>query len=149
MTICSLQYFICTLSDFQTRIVKQLTTMLMANTGSVLSICCILTKEQRRISIVDNFALELARDLIQVPIERRTSPLQKRTRMLSFILNRWWGMITRRASGWLPVIDCVEKRSHDCQDSTYLCMWSGHTLIFIYIIKNHTPPKFVNPKAEE
>ena len=139
VTMCSLQYFICTLSHFQTKILKKLTTMLMANTGSVLSIWCILKEEQRRITIVDNFALELARDLIQIPIERRTSPLQKRTRMLSFILNRWWSMITWRTPGWLPVIVCVEKRSHDCQDSTYLCMWSDHQVILWFFLYNKEP----------
>ena len=89
VTMCSLQYFICTLDAFQTRILKQLDSILVENAGSVLSILsCVLTDKQRQISIVDNFALELASELIQVPIERRTSPLQKTTRMLSFILNR-------------------------------------------------------------
>ena len=89
VTMCSLQYFTCTLDAFQTRILKQLDSILVENAGSVLSILsCVLTDKQRQISIVDNFALELASELIQVPIERRKSPLQKTTRMLSFILNR-------------------------------------------------------------
>ena len=105
VTMRSLQYFICTLDAFQTRILKQLTSILVENAGSVLSILSgILTDKQLRYSIVDNFALELARELIQVPIERRTSPLQKTTRMLSFILNRWWGVIPWRTPGWLPEI---------------------------------------------
>ena len=149
--LCVVCNFICTLDAFQTRILKQLTSILVENAGSVLSILsCVLTDKQRRSSIVDNFALELASELIQVPIERRTSPLQKTTRMLSFILNSWGDVIPWRTPG------CCQRSNHREEIPwwprfnilVYVIRYSDHTVSFFYIIKIPTPPKFVNPKAE-
>ena len=64
MTICSLQYFICTSEYIRNRIGQLTTATLVVKTGSVVANeTGGPKKDDRRISIVDIFAMECARDL--------------------------------------------------------------------------------------
>ena len=65
VTMCSLQYLICTSEAIRNCIGQLTTTTLVVKKGSVMANQTGGTKkEDRRISIVDIFAMEYARDLL-------------------------------------------------------------------------------------